>query len=155
MTFVPVALVVSPSLRLLLCFSSSLPHPPHLLLSKCTTYSAQRWSSLTLSSSFLLYMLCLCCCRHSSHCCHLLWAPVQTKRKAHQRLPLLLEATRIKDWIYLQSPSNTWMHQDWNRKGTVKKLYNWWGVTERFDLWWQKSVKFQFLYVWSGYWFNR
>lgn len=131
MTFVPVTAVVSPSLHLLLRFSSSLPHPPHLLLSTALRTLAQGWSFLTLSSSFLLYMLCLYCCRHSSCCCHLLWAAVQTERKAHQRLPLLTEATKIKDWIYPQSPSHTWMHRDWNRKDTIKKLYIRWGAKKR------------------------
>lgn len=81
-------------------------------------------SFLTLSSSLPLSQLCLHHYLHSSSCCHLLWAAVQTKRKGDQRLPLLSKATKIKEWIYQQSLPLTCgctMHTDW--KNPIKHLY--------------------------------
>lgn len=102
-----------------------------LLTPCCCTFN------LTLFSFFLprsTHSSSVCVCYlHSSSCCHLLWAAVQTKRKRDQRLPLLSKATKIKGWIYKQTLSLTHTHGCTHTEKILSHIYT--GTRVQKELW--------------------
>lgn len=100
----PITLILTSTQNLLLCFCpfssvSSLSFPPPPLFN-LALFSFFLPCSTRSSSACVCYL-------HSSSCCHLPWAAVQTKRKRDQRLALLSKATKIKGWIYKQTFTHT------------------------------------------------